>query len=351
MYSYAFPGNIEEDILSIGAQQIPYMRTAWFSQLMKENEQMLLDMIGCRGGRVMFFTASGTGAMDAVVENYVAALGRALVIDGGSFGHRWAQLCEYHGVPCDVVKLPFASDLDYDELEQRVEKMRPQVLLCQHHETSSGQLFNLERISTICKKWNVSLVVDVISSFLADPLYMDLMGIDVAITSTQKGLNLPPGAALVFLSERVLQVPFLHRNYYFDFQDNLKNLERGQTPFSPATTLFMQLHERLVRNTKLGIVQLLATTRAKALYFRDLCAKYGWHIPAEVPSNAITGFFVHADSHALCNYLQENYDTFVMPNAVKGFIRVSHMGLQTEDDLDRLAAAIHEFEEKTLEKS
>lgn len=345
--SYAFPGNIEEDILQIAAQQIPYMRTAWFSELMKENEQMLLQLIGCRrGGRVMFYTASGTGAMDAIVANYVAALGKAFVIDGGSFGHRWAELCHYYDVPCEVMQIPFAEDIDYDELERRVVETRPKVFLCQHHETSSGQLFDVERIGALCRAHGISLVCDVISSFLADPLDMDAMGIDVAVTSTQKGLNLPPGAALVFLSERALTVPFLHNNYYFDFEDNLKNLERGQTPFSPATTLFMQLHERLLRNTALGVDAIIAATRRKALFFRQLCQQHGWEVPAVRPSNAITGFFVRRNCDILCAELQKQ-GIFIMPSGGrKDFFRVNHMGAQKVADLAELAEAIATIESK-----
>lgn len=343
MYSYAFPGNIEDDILQIAAQQIPYMRTEWFSGIMKENEQMLLKMIGCTGGRVMFYTASGTGAMDAVVENYVAAQGKAFIIDGGSFGHRWAQLCEYHNVPCDVMKVPFAHDIDYAELERQVEASRPQVFLCQHHETSSGQLFDLNKISTICKKYQVSLVVDVISSFLAEEFSMDELGIDIAITSTQKGLNVPPGAALVFLSADALKRKFNPSNYYFDFEDNLKNMERGQTPFSPATTLFMQIHERMKRNTELGLPAIVADTRRKALYFRQKCAEYGWEIPAEVPANAITGFFVKRNGDILFKELQKK-GIYIMPSGTPNFFRVSHMGIQDEKDLDILIEAIREIE-------
>lgn len=341
MNTYAFPGNIEDDILSIASQQIPYMRTTWFSGLMKENEAMLLQLIDQPDGRVMFFTASGTAAMDAVVSNYAAALGKAFVIDGGSFGHRWVELCAYHQLEADVMEVPFACDIDYDELEERVATSQPRVFLCQHHETSSGQKFNLERISAICRRHDVSLVVDVISTFLADELSMSRLGIDVCITSTQKGLNLPPGAALVFLSPKALQVNFLHKNYYLDFQDNLKNLERGQTPFSPATTLFMQLHERLRRDTALGVENLIAQTAEKAHYFRTLCRKYGWEVPAQVPSNAITGFFVRQGYEHLCDKLQEK-GIYIMPNAVKGFFRVSHMGVQSHADLDQLAAAIHQ---------
>lgn len=345
MKTYAFPGIIEDDILQIAAQQIPYMRTAWFSGIMKENERMLLDAIGCRNGRVMFYTSSGTGAMEAIVHNYVAALGKAFIIDGGTFGHRWVQLCEYHGVEHESMQIPFARDIDYGMLEEKVTLYKPAVFLCQHHETSSGQLFDLKRISEICRKNGTSLVVDVISSFLAEKLDMDELGIDVAVTSTQKGLNLPPGAALVFLSEKAQGVDFLHNNYYFDFQDNLKNLERGQTPFSPATTIFMQIHERMRRNLEFGIDNLVSRTRSKALYFRELCAKYGWEIPAENPANAVTGFFVHKNGDILCNELQK-HGIFIMPSGKPHFFRVSHMGSDTADDLDELAGLISEIENR-----
>lgn len=343
MKTYAFPGIIEDDILRISAGQIPYMRTSWFSGVMKENERMLLDAIGCQGGRVMFFTSSGTAAMESVVQNYVAAKGSAFIIDGGTFGHRWVQLCEYHGIEHEVMQIPFAEDIDYEALEQRVACSRPAVFLCQHHETSSGQLLDIRRISDICHKFGTSLVVDVISSFLAEELDMNGMGIDVAVTSTQKGLNLPPGAALVFLAENALKVDFRHNNYYLDFQDNLKNLERGQTPFSPATTLFMQVNERMHRNLEKGIGNVIAATREKALYFRRLCAKYGWEIPAHNPANAVTGFFVHKNADILCDELQK-HGIFIMPSGKPHFFRVSHMGSDTYQDLDDLAGLISEIE-------
>ena len=55
MKSYVFPGNIEESILSIGAEQIPYMRTSEFSQVNLESERILLDLIYrpiCKGYRL-----------------------------------------------------------------------------------------------------------------------------------------------------------------------------------------------------------------------------------------------------------------------------------------------------------
>ena len=308
---------------------------------------MLLDLIHCKGGRTIIYTGSGTGAMSAVVENYVSTKQKAFVIDGGSFGHRWFQLCEYYGIPVFDFKVPFAKDIDYTLLEQKVASEKPDVFLCQHHETSSGQLFDLEKISGICHRYGVSLVVDVISTFLAEPLDMGALDIDICITSTQKGLNIPPGLSILFFSPKLDGYTFNHKGYYWDFDDNFANLKRGQTPFSPATILYLQLHARLNQLVEEGGENKnIADVRHRALHFRALCQKYGWNVPAENPSYAITGFQTKDTSErVIFKGLIDKYDTYIMPGGVPGFYRVSHMGLQSDEDLDRLAAAIHEFEQ------
>ena len=347
MNSYVFPGNIDPKIAAIGAEPFIYMRTDAFSQINKESERMLLDLIHCPGGRTIIYTGSGTGAMSAVVENYVSTKKKAFVIDGGSFGHRWFQLCEYYGLPVFDFKVPFAKDIDYALLEQTVAAEKPDVFLCQHHETSSGQLFDLEKISAICHRYGVSLVVDVISTFLAEPLNMGALDIDICITSTQKGLNIPPGLSILFFSPKLDGYAFNHKGYYWDFEDNFSNLKRGQTPFSPATILFLQLHARLKQLVEEGGENKnIADVRHRALHFRALCQKNGWNVPAENPSYAITGFQTKDTAErVIFKGLIDKYDTYIMPGGIPGFYRVSHMGLQSDEDLDRLAAAIHEFEQ------
>ena len=347
MKSYVFPGDIAPRIAAIGSEPFIYMRTDAFSQINKESERMLLDLIHCPGGRTIIYTGSGTGAMSAVVENYVSTKKKAFVIDGGSFGHRWFQLCEYYGIPVFDFKVPFAKDIDYTLLEQEVASEKPDVFLCQHHETSSGQLFDLEKISGICHRYGVSLVVDVISTFLAEPLDMGALDIDICITSTQKGLNIPPGLSILFFSPKLDGYTFNHKGYYWDFDDNLANLKRGQTPFSPATILYLQLHARLKQLVEEGGENKnIADVRHRAQHFRALCNKYGWNVPAENPSYAITGFQTKDTSErVIFKDLIDKYDTYIMPGGVPGFYRVSHMGLQSDEDLDRLAAAIHEFEQ------
>ena len=127
MKSYVFPGDIDPAIMAIGAEPIPYMRTQAFSDINLESERILLDLIGCKGGRTIIYTGSGTGAMSAVVENYVTTRRKALVIDGGSFGHRWWDLCRYYGVEQIHYEVPFARDIDYTDLEKTVAEKQHRV--------------------------------------------------------------------------------------------------------------------------------------------------------------------------------------------------------------------------------
>ena len=346
MQSFVFPGNIDESIMAIGSQPFMYMRTEEFSQINKESERILLDLIHCSEGRTIIYTGSGTGAMSAVVENYVTTKQKAFVVDGGSFGHRWFQLCQYYGVDAFDYKVPFAKDMDYEDLERTVAEIKPDVFLCQHHETSSGQLFDLKEISRICHKYGVSLVVDVISTFLAEELNMDELDLDICVTSTQKGLNIPPGLSILFFNKKLKEYPFNHKGYYWDFEDNFSNLKRGQTPFSPATILFIQLNARLKELKADGGESVnIAKVRQRAIVFRNLCLKYGWKVLAETPSFAITGFQTKDnEQRRVFKGLKDNYDTFIMPGSIPGFYRVSHMGLQSRGDLEELAARISEFE-------
>lgn len=346
MLSYVFPGNIDKRISDIGSAEIPYMRTEEFSAINLESEKILLDLIHCQDGRTIIYTGSGTGAMSAVVENYVRTKAKAIAINGGSFGARWVDMCRYYGVPVHDFKVEFAHDIDYDAFEEAVIEQKPDVMLCQHHETSSGVLYDLDRLSAICHRHGVSMVVDVISSFLAEDLDMDALGIDICITSTQKGLNVPPGLSIVFLSSRIKDYDFAHGGYYWDFKDNLDNLRRGQTPFSPATLIYLQLNERLRQlREEGGEKKNIRDVHNRAEVFRNECRKYGWEMPAESPSSAITAIQTNDTAErVIFRGLIEKYDTFIMPGGKPGYYRISHMGLQSDSELVELAERIHMLE-------
>ena len=153
----------------------------------------------------------------------------------------------------------------------------------------------------------------------------------------------------MFLNKKLEGYPFHHKGYYWDFSDNLSNLQRGQTPFSPATILFLQLHKRLLQlKAEGGERKNIGDVRHRAETFRKLCASYQWPVLAENPSHAITGFQTSdTGERKIFKGLIRDYDTYIMPGGRDGFYRVSHMGLQSDEDLAILAKRIDSLE-KTI---
>ena len=92
--------------LEVAKKQVPYFRTPEFSAVMLDSEQLMLKFAKApAGSKVAFMTNSSTGSMEAVVMNCFTAKDKVLVIDGGSFGHRFAELCEIHEIPHTALKL------------------------------------------------------------------------------------------------------------------------------------------------------------------------------------------------------------------------------------------------------
>lgn len=100
------PVQSSDTVLSIGAEQVPYFRTSEFSELMLDNERLMKTFTKAdEQARTVFITGSGTASMEAVVMNCLTADDKALVVNGGSFGQRFVQLCSIHDVPYTEIKL------------------------------------------------------------------------------------------------------------------------------------------------------------------------------------------------------------------------------------------------------
>ena len=100
------PVQMDEEIRAIGAKEVPYFRTPEFSAIMKENERLMKQFTGApEDARAVFLTGSGTAAMEAAVMNLFTERDRVLVVNGGSFGARFAKICEIHEVPHEEIQL------------------------------------------------------------------------------------------------------------------------------------------------------------------------------------------------------------------------------------------------------
>ena len=191
---------------SIGSQQVPYFRPPEFSAIMKENERLMCEFaLAPEGSRAVFLTGSGTASMESVVMNVLNESDRAIVIDGGSFGRRFCKLCDIHGVPFDPLVLEPGKALTAKHLEP-FNSAGFTAMIVNIHETSTGVRYDLDMISDFCNRNGLLLIVDAISSFLADKIDMSSKDVDVLITGSQKALACPPGCRLWFWLPKLLSV-------------------------------------------------------------------------------------------------------------------------------------------------
>lgn len=183
----------DEIIREIGAEQVPYFRTPEFSNIMLENEALMKEFTYAPSdSRVVFITGSGTASMEATVMNCLNKSDKALIVNGGSFGQRFVDLCEIYQIPYEEIKLGIGQQLKKEDLEA-YENKEFTTFLVNVHETSTGVHYDMNLISEFCKNNNLFLIVDAISSFLADEFEMKKLGVDVMITGSQKALACPPG--------------------------------------------------------------------------------------------------------------------------------------------------------------
>lgn len=194
----------DDDILSIGSEQVPYFRTPEFSNLMLENERLIKKFSkASEDSRAVFITGSGTASMEAVIMNCFNENDKVLIVNGGSFGHRFVELCQIHHIPYDEILCTTGKTLRKEQLE-RYDGKKYSGFLVNVHETSTGVHYDMNMISDFCKKNRLFLVVDAISSFLADDFDMENLGVDVMITGSQKALACPPGISIVVLSKNAV---------------------------------------------------------------------------------------------------------------------------------------------------
>ncbi len=342
-------------VRAIGAEQVPYFRTQEFSEMMLENERMVKSFVKAEdGARVIFITGSGTASMEATVMNVFTPQDKVLVVNGGSFGHRFVQLCQIHDIPYTEIIPQFGCDIS-DEQLQPYEGKGYTGFLVNIDETSTGVLYDIHRISDFCKRNGIFLVVDSISSFLCDPFNMKELQADVVITGSQKALACPPGISLIVLSEKAVERVESHKvkSMYFDLRDALKNGERGQTPFTPAVGILRQINCRLHEIEASGGVESENKRIASiAQDFREKIKDLPFEIVSSSLPNAVTPLHpLTALAFDIFLILKDEYNIWVCPNGgdLKDKVfRVGHIGNLTEKDNTTLVDAFHDLQRRGI---
>ena len=264
------------------------------------------------------------------------------------------ELCEIHEIPHVVLHLNHGQKLTKEHLYE-YDGQGFTGLLVNIDETSTGVLYDSEMIGEFCKKNSIFYVCDCVSAFLADPFDMARCGADVMITGSQKVLACPPGISIIILAPRAVERVTNRKvkSMYFNLADVLKNMERGQTPFTPAVGILLQINTRLKEIETAGGADVeIARVAAQAEDFRTKIKVLPFEFVSESPANGVTPVHpLNADAYKIFEILKDEYEIWICPNGgdMKNTIfRVGHIGYLSHEDNTTLINALKDMQKRGL---
>jgi len=319
-------------------------RTADFRALFQRVLGDMKEFIGTRND-VLVLACSGTGVMEAAVSNLTSPHDTVLVLTAGKFGERWTGLAKAFGCNADVLSAPYGETFSLDDVRVRL-KPDVRAVFVQATESSTGVRHDIEGIAKIVREHGRAsgnetlLVVDAITGLGTTHLDVDGWGVDVIIGGSQKALMMPPGLAYCAVSERAWKSmeKTTSPRYYFDLRKERKSAAKGETAYTPATSLFAAMGAALdfVRSMGKGN---LAQGREELINNAEHCAEMtragaqalGLKLYTSSPAAALTAICAPdgLDSGKIVKEFRESFDAVVAngQGEMKGRIfRIAHIG-------------------------
>ncbi len=347
------PTAIEKEILDIGSLPQVYMRTSEFS-LRLESIFRNLQYVFQTKNPVLIFASSGTGVMDAAVSNFFSAEDTVIVINGGSFGKRWEDICQNYRINIIEISVEFGESVNPKDVIHVLEE-NPHVkgIFATHDETSSGALTDIQEIGKGIYEYSVQnnrakplFIVDAVSSLIVEEIKTDDWYIDIIISASQKALALPPGLGFMAVSDAAIKKAqaIESRPFYFDVLEHIENWKRNQTPFTPAVGIIFQLERRLEKIKEMGLEAVQKHYSDLTIYLRNSLNTIGISVFARKPANAVTGVMLeNFDAPLLVKRLSMEYHIDVAPSGgelEKKFVRIGNFGDIQKQDIDILCKGI-----------
>ena len=339
------PTNVPDRVLKEIAQATIDHRGPEFADLGIEVLDRLKGVFRTRGP-VVIFPSSGTGAAEAALANTLSPGDRILIFETGWFSHiAWRYVAERLGVVVEYVPGTWRRGASPETLEQRLKDDKNhdlKAVVVVHNETSTGVV---SRIADLRRAMNRTghpalLIVDAISSLASVDLRHDEWEIDVTVCGSQKALMLPPGLAIVAVSDKGWKANERANlpRFYADLGRERKNQDKGDTSFTPAVSLIMGLREslRMLKEETLAGVWNRHERLAKAT--RAASGGLGLELFSSSPVNSVTGFRMPngIDGSAVIKQMRTRYGITIAggQDHLKGkIVRIAHLGYIFEFDI------------------
>ncbi len=284
---------------------------------------------------VLILACSGSGGMEAAMVNTMAPGEKALLAVAGKFGERWIELADTYGIDKVVIQVPYGDSVEPVQIAAALDA-HPDIsaIFLQATETSTGAMMDLEGIAAqVRRRGDPVLVTDAITGLGTTPINTDEWGIDIVIGGSQKAFMLPPGVAMLSISERAWRrIEKCGRpRYYLDLRRERKAQAQGQSAYTPAVSIIQGLKSALDLILKMGVDGLVANAGLQAGATRAAILRWGMQIFPRVSGNAVTAFVPPpgVDPSKVMKMMRDRFGVLISggQGSMKGkILRIGHLG-------------------------
>ncbi|MEE8374260.1 MAG: alanine--glyoxylate aminotransferase family protein [Dehalococcoidia bacterium] len=337
------PTPCPEDVLQSMTKQMVNHRGKEFGELLSRVTVRLKESFQTKSD-VFVLTCSGTGGLEAAVVNAMSPGDKVLSLSTGVFGDRFATIAEGFGADVTRLKFEWGTAVDIDAAKKALDSdPKIKVVLSTHNETSTGLTNDLEAISNLVRQYDKLHLVDAISSLGCIDLPVDKWGCDIVVTGSQKGWMVPPGLAMVSVSERAWKANSEAKmpRFYWDFGKARDFLKKDQTPWTPAVSTFYALGTGLDLLADEGLPNIFARHARLGQKTRDGIKALGLTLFADekYASNTVTAVKSPdgVDSKDFVGVMREDHGVILSggQQTLAGKIfRIGHLGYVNDADID-----------------
>jgi len=338
-----------EVLEAMGRQMINH-RGKEFGEMLNRITVKLKDMFQTKND-LYILTGSGTGSMEAAIVNMLSPGDKVLSAACGVFGNRFADIAEGYGADVTRLKFDWGKPVDPDAVRKALKAdAKIKAVLLTHNETSTGVTSDLQTIAAVINEFDKLILVDAISSLGCIDLKTDAWGCDVVVTGSQKGWMVPPGLAMVSLSEKAWKAHAQAKipRYYWDFTKAKSYLEKNQTPWTPCVSVFFALDVALDILQKEGLTSIFARHAKLGDMTRKGVKSLGLSLfvaDEKYASNTVTAIDAAGKINVskLQQILRDEYKVVVaggQGDLTGKIFRIGHLGWVTESDIKETLAAV-----------
>ena len=189
-----------------------------FGQALERMRQVFL----APNGQPFVVAGSGTLAMDMAASNLIEPGDKALVVNTGYFGDRFAAILQRYGAQVTQVPALAVGDVpDLSEVETALAGGDYKLMTITHVDTSTAVAADVETLAALGRRHGTLVVVDGVCSVAGEEMRQEAWGIDLALTASQKAIGVPPGLALVVAGPRAMDAFYRRKepvgSYYSDW--------------------------------------------------------------------------------------------------------------------------------------